>query len=84
MEYATAEEKILLRQLRRDSDWMSVHYKELLEQFDGQFIAVKDEKVVVADASHDHMLDRLKTLGFNPALVLVTFLTSRSRVLTPM
>lgn len=84
METATPEEITLLRQMRRDSNWMTEHHEELVKRFDGQFIAVKHEQVVAASRSHTELMNRLKQLGFDPALVLVTLLTSKARILTPM
>jgi len=59
---------------------MSQHNEELLNKFENEFIAIKDEKVVAASASHDELLRQIKNLGLDARLMIVKFFTRKPQI----
>ena len=50
----------LLEDYKRDWDWFTKHYDELVENLDGQYVAVFTEKAIDHDENLDKLLNRLR------------------------
>lgn len=44
----------------RDIDWFQDHYEDLVKDYDGLFVAVKDEKVLLSDEDCERLIKRLR------------------------
>ncbi len=50
----------ILEDYRRDWEWFAKYYTELVEHFDGLFVAIFKEKVIDNDKNFDKLLKRLR------------------------
>lgn len=68
------QELQLLEGFERDSKWFHENVDKLREQnFIGKFVAVTDEKPIVADKSIDIVIKTLEKEGKDPAYIFIEF-----------
>lgn len=66
-----AEEMELLRETQADADYLEAHYGRLQEEYPGECVAIRGEKVVAHHASLDVVLDELRRKGFDLTKVVL-------------
>jgi hypothetical protein len=59
---------------RRNSDWIEEHLEELLQQYDGQWIAVANQQLIAHDPDPEVVSRQVQ--GYDPTRVLRHFITS--------
>ncbi len=69
-------EMLLLNKLDEDINWFKEHQTELEEEYDNQFIAIENEKVIESDVNLDKLLVKLKEKGKDPANTLIKFVST--------
>ena len=67
---------------QRSAFWHE-HYREFLERYPEQFVAVSEGSVVAADSDLHKLQSILKSRGFDPRRVWVRFITTDVRRVTP-
>ncbi|MFB0544640.1 MAG: DUF5678 domain-containing protein [Asgard group archaeon] len=61
----------------KNEAWFNAHYRELESEFEAKFIAVKDQKVLVAEDDIKKLLDILEEKGVDTNSVFITSIPSR-------
>ena len=56
----------------RDVAWLSSHYEEIREKYEGKLIAVKNGKVILSADNIEELIRGLEEMNEDPALVLVS------------
>jgi hypothetical protein len=66
---------------RRNSEWIEAHHEELLQQYDGQWIAVANQQLVAHDPDPEVVGRQAQAQGFT--LALCYFLSSNPVIFAP-
>ena len=69
----------LLLDGQRDNDWLERNRSSIEENFKGMYVAIKDEQVVASDKDMECVIKAVEDKGLDPALILVTFITSEDQ-----
>lgn len=76
---STVQAEPSLEESRAIQAFWDHHYDELLAQYPEQFVAVKDEKVVAADADLARLVYKLRDLNLDPRTdVAIEYISSES------
>ncbi len=70
-----------IKSMERELAWFGHHTKDLEAKYDEQFVAIKDEKVIAAGRNFEPLLKKIKQEGFDPADVLIEFVSKIKRIL---
>lgn len=81
MQYAQADEVEILVRAKKDAEWISAHYEQLLQKYDNQFIAVREQEILAANSDVDELLVQLEKKGIQANELLVKFITKVAFVL---
>jgi hypothetical protein len=63
-----------LRNVQESYDWLHDHLESLKDQYGGEYVAVKGEKVVAHDPSHDEVVQAVEAEGIDPSKVLIKYI----------
>ena len=74
-------EMLLLNKLDEDINWFKEHQTELEEEYDNNFIAVSERRVVAFDADFDNLLNKLKKLKLDPSNMFIRFVSMTTIIL---
>jgi hypothetical protein len=77
----TAEEVQGLQELCKDSEFLRTSYDRLKAQFENQYIAIKNQKVIDHNTDIDKLINSIRAKNLNPASILIEFLHPRDMVL---
>jgi hypothetical protein len=77
----TAEEIQELQELRKDGEYLKGSYNRLKTQFENQYIAIKNQKVIGHNTDLNQLITSIKAKGLDPASILIEFLHPRDIVL---
>lgn len=69
-----------LRRLKRDTAYFEAHYKDLLEQYPKQWVAILDQRVVGASSDYERLLDDLEVKGVPMERAVFKHLTNKEEV----
>ncbi|MBI2668055.1 hypothetical protein HYX17_04795 [Candidatus Woesearchaeota archaeon] len=61
----------LLKKSEEDLEWFNENYEELKEDYDNEFVAIKEGEVISHDKDFERLLNKLKTMKENPAKVII-------------
>jgi len=64
--------KLLLETFERNEEWFSAHYEELQKKYEDMFLAIKDQKDIVASEKIEDLLNELKAKGEDIDLIFIT------------
>jgi len=70
-----------LLNVQKDAEYLKKSYDSLKKNYENQYIAIKDGKVVAHNKSIDIILKLLKNKKINPSNVLIEFLHPTDMVL---
>ncbi|MFH1095104.1 MAG: hypothetical protein V1728_02720 [Candidatus Micrarchaeota archaeon] len=73
----------LIKSAKKDLEWFSANYAELILGHENEFIAIKNREVVASDSSFDKVITRVKEGGLDPAQLLIRYLAKTRTVLRP-
>ncbi len=65
------EERKVLETFTQDAHWFEDHWKELRKKYGGDFLAVKEKRVIAHDASLEKLINKLKASGEKPANLFI-------------
>jgi len=77
----TAEEVQGLQELCKDSEFLRSAYDRLKIQFENQYIAIKNQKVIDHDRDLNQLIKSIRAKNLDPASILIEFLHPRDMVL---
>jgi hypothetical protein len=63
-----------LRAARPDREWFFANYDRLEQQYPGQYVAIKDQKVVASSEHIDNVYAELRSQGMQPRDTLIEYL----------
>jgi len=69
-------EMLLLNKLDEDINWFKENQKRLEKEYDNNFIAISEEKVVVFDKNLDGLINKLKELKLDPSNMFIRFVST--------
>jgi len=69
-------EMLLLNKFDEDIDWFKENQKRLEKEYDNNFIALSEEKVVVFDKDLDSLINKLKELKLEPSNMFIRFVST--------
>ena len=62
--------------------WFKKHLNFLKEQYDQNFIAIEDSKVIASEKNMDNLIHRLKQLNKDPSKIFIQFVSKIKAVLS--
>jgi hypothetical protein len=66
-----------LKKFDEDIDWFQAHYGIIKKRYKGQYVAVRNRKIIDHDEDGDLLLARLKKKGVDTTTVAVEFVTGK-------
>jgi hypothetical protein len=66
-----------LEQFERDTEWLHGHYNELIEKFNQEYVAIKNQEIIEHDINPDELKQKLKGKGIEPKNILVEFIRDK-------
>jgi len=73
MKYKAEEEELeSIKAIERDSKWLSEHFEEYKQIYEGKIIAVKDQKILSAAANIQELSNKIEEMGEDPRWVYIT------------
>ena len=73
MECVNVEQLLLKSQ--NDLDWFGNNLSRFKQEYNNEFVAILNEEVVEHDSNIDRLLLKLKQKGFDPADLLIRFVS---------
>lgn len=74
-------EATLLIRARKDLEWVKSHSKDLREDYNNRFIAVKDTEILASGQTMEDLLEELDKKSVDAGEVLVKFISKVAMVL---
>jgi hypothetical protein len=71
-----------LEQFDRDTEWLRSHYDELLEQFNQEYVAIRNQQVIESAKDLDELKQELREKNIEPKDILVEFIRDKRNQLT--
>lgn len=75
------KEASILAAFKRDSNWFNSHERELEKKYKGEYVAVKDEKLIDHDSDFPALLKRLRKKGVKTENLFMDFVGDRKLIL---
>ena len=69
-------EMFLLNKFDQDIEWFKENQKKLEKEYDNNFIAVSERKIVAFDKDLDSLLNKLKGLKLDPSNMFIRFVST--------
>jgi hypothetical protein len=77
----TAKEVLELQELQKDSEFLRSSHDRLKKQFENQYIAIKNQKVIDHNSNVEQLIKNIRAKNLDPALTLIEFLHPRDMIL---
>ncbi len=74
-------EMLLLNKLDQDIEWFKENQTKLEKEYDNNFIAVSERKVMAFDRDLDSLLNKLKELKLDPSNMFIRFVSTTTIIL---
>ena len=74
---ALTSDLILLEKMEKNGSWFSSHYKEIVEKYKNEFIAIEDAEIIAHNPRLDALLEELKKKGKNLSEILIEFVAEK-------
>jgi hypothetical protein len=71
-----------LDRLDKDSRWLHSQYVELINKFNEEYVAIKNEDVLTHDKNLENFKTKLKEEGLKPSEVLIEYIRDKRNRLT--
>lgn len=71
-----------LYQLERDTKWLHAHYNELIDMYNEEFVAVKNEDVIRHEKDWERLKFKLEKIGIKPSEILIEYIRDKRNQLT--
>jgi Family of unknown function (DUF5678) len=71
-----------LEQLDMDSEWLHSHYDELLEKFNQEYVAIRNQQVIASANDLDELKQDLREKNIDYNNILVEFIRDKRNQLT--
>jgi len=68
----------LLDQIQRDNQWLKDNFKWIQKDYEKQFIAIKDGKIIANAKTMNQIISILKRKRENPAQTFITFIREKN------
>jgi hypothetical protein len=75
------EEVQRLQELCKDSEFLRISYDRLKTQFENQYIAIKNQKVIDNNKDINQLIKSIRAKKLDPSSILIEFLHPRDMVL---
>ena len=69
-------EMFLLNKFDQDIEWFKENQKKLEKEYDNNFIAVSERKVMAFDSDLDILLNKLRGLKLDPSNMFIRFVST--------
>jgi hypothetical protein len=76
-ELLLVEQMKQLKRFNADINWFQKHYPTIKKRYKGQYVAVRDLKIIDHDKDGDLLLKRLKKRGIDTSSVAVEFVSDK-------
>ena len=71
----------LLKKSEEDLEWFNENYEELKEDYDNEFVAIKEGNILAHNKDFEKLLNKLKTMKENPANITIKYISKIKIVL---
>ena len=71
-----------LKEFDEDVKWLHTNYNDLIDKFDGEFIAIKKQQVIEHDRDVSKLKEKLKQKGIEPLATLVELIRNKRNQIT--
>jgi hypothetical protein len=65
------------REFAEDVKWLHSNYNDLINTFNGQFVAIRNKTIIDHDENIDRLKEKLKQKGVETATILVEFIRDK-------
>ena len=69
-------EMFLLNKFDQDIEWFKENQKKLEKEYDNNFIAVSERKIVAFDKDLDSLIKKIKELKLDPSNMFIRFVST--------
>jgi uncharacterized protein len=66
-----------LKELESDTECLHSNYKELINQYNQQFVAIRNRDIAASDKDLDGLKQKLRESGIKPGEVLVDYISDK-------
>ncbi len=71
----------MLQSTKQDLKWLNENYASVLNAYDNQFVAIKDQRPVASASSLEDLLKELKRKKIDPLSTLIKYMSKASIIL---
>ena len=71
----------MLQAMKLNSRWLDSRFNEILSEHEGDYIAIKSQKIVESDRNFEKLLQKLHKDGIDASETLIYFMTKSKMVL---
>ncbi len=71
----------LLKKSENDLEWFDENYEELKEEYDNEFVAIKEEQIISHNKDFEKLLNKLKAMKENPANITIKYISKIKMIL---
>jgi len=75
------DELQLLKEMKKDEEFLKENYSELREEFPDKFVALKDGKVIDNAPKIEILMKKLEDKGLNPSVISIEFIHKKGTML---
>lgn len=66
-----------IKRIEEDNKWLQSNYEKIQEEFENEYVAIKDKNIVDRDKNFNALLRKLKKKDIDPAFILVEFIPKK-------
>ncbi len=74
-------ELVMLQTMKSNSRWLDSRFDAILKEHEGEYVAIKEQKIVSSDRDFDKLLHKLQKEGISGAETLIYFMTKSKMIL---
>jgi Family of unknown function (DUF5678) len=68
-----------LEQLNNDVEWLHTNYRDLINQYNEEFVTIKNRKVIEHNKDLQLLKEKLKEKGIEASAILIEFIKDKSK-----